>query len=313
MQLRHILCPVDFSESTAFGLQVAESLAKRFTARITLLHVLPALQLTFRVPVDAEDLYEQWEREAQAQLDELIADSRGRGVAIKGRVGRGSAFHEIADVAEDAEVDLVVLPTRSRAGLDHLLYGSVAERVVRASRRPVLAVPPSLDGMREFAPQRILVATDFSRAAEAALEAAMDLASAFAAELVLAHVFTYERLSEEGTDWWRPTFTHDQVESAIAATTSRLEGLADRARRSGMEVSSELGQGSNPAAELVRLVEEDGVDLVVVGKHGTGFLKHLLLGSTAEKLVRSCPVPLLALPAPDVDTAEGTIPDPVPA
>lgn len=312
MQLRHLLSPVDFSEATPSGLGVAVSLAQRFGASITLLHSLPALQMPFRVPVDTDDLYDQWDREAQERLDSLVREIRSAGVAVQTRLARGAAAHEIASEAEDLDVDLVVLPTHSRAGIDRLLYGSVSERVVRVSSRPVLTVPPAL-ASETFAPRRILLATDFSPAAEVALEAAIGVASSFAASLTVAHVFTFEHLSEEGTEWWRPTLTKDQVEEAIAAATGRLQGLGDRARRRNLDVSVDLSQGANPAAEIVGMAGEEDVDLVVVGKHGTGFLKHLLLGSTAEKLVRSCPVPLLVIPPPADEEAQGTIPDPVPA
>lgn len=312
MQLRHILSPVDFSEATPSGVGIAVALAQRFGARITLLHSLPALQMPFRVPVDADDLYDQWDREAQERLDALVQDIRSDGVAVQTRLARGSAAHQIADEAEELDVDLVVLPTHSRVGFDRLLYGSVSERVVRVSTCPVLTVPPDRDS-RSFEPGRVLIATDFSRSADAALEVAVDVASSFAAELVLAHVFTFEHVSDEGTEWWRPTLTKDQVEEAIAAATSRLQALAERAHRSGVETSVDISQGANPAAEIVRIAEEEKVDLVVAGKHGAGFFKHLLLGSTAEKLVRSCPVPLLITPPPVTEESEGTIPDPVPA
>lgn len=311
MQLRHLLCPVDFSVATESGLGVAVALARHQGARITLLHSLPALQVAFRVPVD-DDLYDQWDREAQQRLDGMARQVRDAGVPVQTRLARGAAAHEICKQAEELDVDLVVLPTHSRAGIDRLLYGSVSERVVRICSRAVLTVPPA-EETSGFAPRRVLLATDFSRGAEAALEAAADVASSFAAELTLAHVFTFEHVSDEGTEWWRPTLTRDQIEEALAAATSRLEALAGRVRRSGLEASVDISQSSNPAAEIVRLAGEEDVDLVVVGKHGAGFLKHLLLGSTAEKLVRSCPVPLLVTPAPVDVEAEGTIPDPVPA
>lgn len=312
MQLRHLLSPVDFSEATPSGLGVAVSLARRFGATITLLHSLPALQMPFRVPVDTDDLYDQWDREAQERLDSMVREIRSGGVAVQTRLARGPAAHQIADEATELDVDLVVLPTHSRAGLDRMLYGSVSERVVRVSTRPVLTVPPERDSP-EFAPRRVLAATDFSKAADASVDAAIDLAATFDAELILAHVFTFEHVSDEGTEWWRPTLTKDQVEAAVAAATTRMQELAERARRSGLEASVDISQGANPAAEIVRIAEEEDVDVVVVGKHGAGFFKHLLLGSTAEKLVRSCPVPLLVTPAPVDEGAEGTIPDPVPA
>lgn len=312
MELQHILCPVDFSRATPAGLGVAQSLARHCGARITLLHVLPALQMPFRIPVDTDELYEQWDKEAQGRLEELAITLRAEGIAAQSRLAAGAAYYQIADLAEELEADLVTLPTHSRKGMNRLLYGSVSERVVRACPTPVMTVPPEED-IAEFSPERILVATDFSRGAEAALGAGMELASSFGSSLVLAHVFTFEHFSDEGTEWWRPTLTKEQVQNAVQASTERLESLAERVRGASIDVEVDLSQGANPAAELVRLAEEEEVDLVVAGTRGAGLLKHLLLGSTAEKLVRSCPVPLWIQPALEEEAAGSTLPDPVPA
>lgn len=304
--LRTILCPVDFSEATAFGLNVARSLARRFDADLHLLHVVSTTRLSIELPIDAREAYDRWSREATRRLDELAAELRGAGVRTRVEMARGVPYEGVARAVAHSGAGLVVMPTHGRAALDRLFYGSVAERVVRTARVPVITVPPALEGMSEFEPGKILVAVALSAADEDTVAAAADLARAYGSGLVLGHVFTYAHLSEDGPEWWWPTLTRDQVAEAMEESAHRLEGLAERLQKSRHAVGIDLSQGASPAAEIVRLIEEERPELVVVGAGGGGLLRRALLGRTAEKLLRACPVPLLTVPATGRETgAEG--------
>ena len=305
--LRTILCPVDFSEATAFGLNVARSAARRFDADLHLLHVLPGQRIAPELPIDAEQAYERWEKESAERLASLAAELRNDGYRVRVEVRRGTPFEQVLDAVARTESGLVVMPTHGRAALDRLFYGSVAERVLRTARCPVLTVPPALEGMREFAPRRMLMATQLSAGDDPALDVAIDFARAYAAEIVLGHVFTYAHVSDDGPEWWWPTLTRDQVAEAIEKSTERLEVLAARVQKNGIGVSTNLSQGANSALEIVRMVEEEEADLVVAGAGGGSLLRHALLGRTTEKLLRTCPRPLLTVPCPEPEpSGEGT-------
>jgi nucleotide-binding universal stress UspA family protein len=304
--LRTILCPVDFSEATAFGLNVAGSLARRFDADLYLLHVVTTTRLSIELPIDAREAYDRWSKEASRRLDELSSELRASGVRTRVQMGRGVPYEGVVRAVEQNDAGLVVMPTHGRPALDRLFYGSVAERVVRTSRRPVLTVPPALEGMGEFAPRKIFVAVALSSNDESTLDAAIGMARAYGADLVLGHVFTYAHLSDEGPEWWWPTLTADQVSQAMSESARRLESLAERLQKAGFEVATDLSEGASPAAEIVRIVQEESPALVVVGAGGGGLLRRALLGRTAEKLLRTCPVPLLTVPADEPEaTGEG--------
>lgn len=311
--LRTILCPVDFSEATAFGLNAARSLARSFDADLHLLHVVATTRLSIELPIDAREAYDRWSEEATRRLAELSAELRSEGVRTRVEMSRGVPYEGVARAVQDSGAGLVVMPTHGRAALDRLFYGSVAERVVRTARCPVLTVPPVLEGMRDFAPRRILVAVALSASDDATIDAAADIARAYGSSLVLGHVFTYAHLSDDGPEWWWPTLTRDQVAAAMAESTRRLESLAERLQKCGFEVATDLSQGANPAAEIVRLLEEEHAELAVVGAGGGGLLRRALLGRTAEKLLRACPVPLLTVPAAEAETSAEGNPALVPA
>jgi nucleotide-binding universal stress UspA family protein len=140
-----ICCPVDFSDASKAAMEVAVDLARRFGAALTLLHAYPVPGYTFpdgsvvSSPRMLQELAEQAERhlgEWQRQAQELGAPS----VSIHVAVGEPSG--EIVAFAKERGIGLLVLGTHGRTGLEHALLGSVAERVVRRARCPVLTVHP---------------------------------------------------------------------------------------------------------------------------------------------------------------------------
>jgi nucleotide-binding universal stress UspA family protein len=145
---RNICCAVDFSESSRLALEEAADLARRFDARLTLVHVFEAAPATateglFTPP----ELIEQMSIELSRKLESWRAEAQRRAERPVGQsLLSGDPATEIVRFARDGEFDLVVAGTRGRTGLRHLLLGSVAEKVVRQAHCPVLVVrrPPEL-------------------------------------------------------------------------------------------------------------------------------------------------------------------------
>ncbi len=141
-------------------------------------------------------------------------------------------------------------------------------------------VKPSLFG-------RIVMATDFSAGAEAAWLLAQRLAAAFGSELILVHVLAEAALlGPLSSDRLREVY-----DAASTWATGMLEGWAEQARSNGLTVRLALPTGVL-AEEIVGLASEERADLIVIGTHGRGGMKRVLLGSVADRVVRlaSCPV-----------------------
>lgn len=140
--IKKILSPVDFSETSAIAANKAKELARRTGAEVTLVHVLhePAFSMAEGAGYAPPSIVDEYEATMKRKVREL-AESLGQdGVAIRGKVVRGTPHEAIASVAEQDHVDLIVMGTHGRTGLSHLLLGSVAERVVRTARVPVMTV-----------------------------------------------------------------------------------------------------------------------------------------------------------------------------
>lgn len=132
----------------------------------------------------------------------------------------------------------------------------------------------------------ILLPTDFSDTAEHAMRYAQDLASSFSATLHVLHVIPDQAWPIEGTGWGLP----DLVETWEREAQSRLDAL--KAPERPIQVQTVRG---NPSAQINQYAKEHQIDLIVMGTHGHSPVQRMLLGSVAEKVVRTAPCPVLTV------------------
>jgi nucleotide-binding universal stress UspA family protein len=139
----------------------------------------------------------------------------------------------------------------------------------------------------------LLVAHDFSPDSDAALDRAIELAKALAADLHVVHVF---QTPVEALSPYEIPMPPSLIDEVQAAARRRLDVVAAQAREAGIEVGAHVRDGS-PAAQIVSLAREVGADLIVMGTRGLTGLPHVLLGSVAERTVRIAPCPVLTVKA----------------
>ena len=144
MQLKQILIPIDFSDYSDQALRWGVSLAQKYGAQLLLLHVIPEVLEEVSARESAgEQLVIDLTAEVEAQLHEIARQGLKEGVAVDVRVADGEPADAILRMARQEKVDLIVMGTHGRTGLSHLLLGSTAEAVVRASACPVFTVRAS--------------------------------------------------------------------------------------------------------------------------------------------------------------------------
>lgn len=142
-----ILCPTDFSEASLCGLKMASEMAEKFGSEVIVLYVLTSIQHLPSPHVEASEItfdtvaYEKrLEEEARAKLAETAASIFPEGVEPRLEVRIGQPAQEILEAAEEEEADAIFMATHGRTGLKHIVFGSVAERVVSRACCPVLTV-----------------------------------------------------------------------------------------------------------------------------------------------------------------------------
>jgi nucleotide-binding universal stress UspA family protein len=149
VEVRHILCPVDFSETSRAALRYAVGLCERLGADLTLLHVYqpPGFTLPEGMVVAGADAFATLLRDVEAALAAWREEAqRLGGRPVRTDTAMGSTHPEIVRWADEHAVDLIVIGTHGRTGIAHALLGSTAEKVVRYAHCPVLTVrtPPVL-------------------------------------------------------------------------------------------------------------------------------------------------------------------------
>src|SRR5687768_11327747 len=146
IQIRRILAPTDFSEHSCYALQYARLFADRWGAELHLLNVIePAVFPTEAglTPMGLMNLDSELTFAAERAMGEVLNRQELQGIPnVSTAVGHGRASSAIIEYATQHEIDLIVIATHGRTGLEHLIFGSTAERVVRESPCPVLTIRP---------------------------------------------------------------------------------------------------------------------------------------------------------------------------
>lgn len=143
MDIKKILFPTDFSEGSANALPYAVDLAKNYGAKLYMLHVIYDIATAsgLHVPhVSVDEMYKELLASAKKELERFGADILKDLKDIEYTIIRGIPYEEILKFAKENNIDLIVIGTHGRKGLDRVLFGSTAERVVRNSSCPVLTV-----------------------------------------------------------------------------------------------------------------------------------------------------------------------------
>lgn len=294
------LLATDGSASASGAEVLACALAGAYAATLDVVNVLefePWRDLEYQV----NQLYlEDRAREIRAQLADTARKASGRGVRVERHERIGLPSQEIIKLAAELHSDLIVLGTHGRTGLDHVLIGSTAERVVRGAPCPVVTIRHAdsgqnakVDGAEKLQTlATLLVAVDFSDCSRDALEYAVQLADRFGSAVTLLHVV--EPVGY-GLDF---TLTHAPTGAALRAEVERsLQQLGEAFERCGLNAQYEIVPGV-PADTVLRVAQARRSDAIVVGTHGRRGWSHVRFGSVAEAIVRQADCPVFTVRSP---------------
>ncbi len=314
--IKKILVPTDFSDNASNAYSHAQQIAGRYGAKIDFIHIIPTLRYfsesmeQLGMPLDMEnDVYPHAQERASGQIKELMdshlqPENKGDGIV---RIGQKPP-KAIADQAEQGRYDLVVMAVKGKHESD-LLRGSITEKVIRYSKVPVLHT----DKYKIDSIENILVPTDGSQASLKALPVAISIAMRHGASITLLHVLElHGSLTESAGRDPRKSET-ENIRDVIYKAMDEFfaESWSKATLRRGDEDESQfvVSEGASSATINVQTVIEKGVsahyaitdyadehaDLTVLATHGRSGLAHLLLGSTAEKVVQHSASPTVTV------------------
>jgi nucleotide-binding universal stress UspA family protein len=271
--IRQILVPSDLSAEADFALDHAAQLAERFDASLLLYHAVPLLDHSHAHWAFAHgpQIWAECEREGRVAL-ELRAARLGRAAQL--RVERAASVSgALLACIRETQPDLVVMGTHGRRGLEHVLLGSVTEKVFQMSHKPVLCVRRTAHpGGPPYC--RILVPTDLSPASRVAFPLAATIARAFAAEIVVVHVVTAPRPAPPPSEAELWTFCQDDF--------------------AGLAVTAQVHTGS-VWDRIVHTASVEESDLIVMATRGEDSLADRVMGSNTGRVMRYAPCPVLVM------------------
>ena len=290
-----ILFPTDFSPFSAHALRHALALARRFKARLKVVHVIPHV-----FPSGEADYFvapwlmtPETRQHIDDELRRFLTPAREARVDHQTEVCEGDPWREIAQLAEEMPADLVVMGTHGRGGLERLFLGSVAEKLIRRLPCPVLTVCHE-EGRTWDAPgliTRIVCATDFSETSGEALRLALTFADGDDSQMTLLHVV--ESVPDFGEALAIPHVGPLRQDLETAAH-ERLRKMIEGAASEGVKITPRVVFG-RAYKEILRVAAEERADLLVVGAQGHGVIEHMLSGSNAQHVIRGATCPVLTV------------------
>jgi nucleotide-binding universal stress UspA family protein len=301
IRIRHILCPIDFSDASRHALDHAVALARWYDARLSVLHVhqlsMPVYGVSYVGPEGLQPIV-LTDLERQQLLERLdtyvAADRAATDLEIETVLDETVNVPDaILACARSTPIDLIALGTHGRSGFQRLVLGSIAEKVLRKACCTVLTVPPHAPDVvprNIVSIQRILCPVDFSCSSRRALEYAGSLAQEAHARLTVLHVLELPPALSEFPYGGLAAYRNSQFQKA-------RKHLSEAVRASVPPACpvDELLLVGGVHREILRVAADQGADLIAMGIQGRGSVDRMFFGSTANHVVREATCPVLTL------------------
>jgi nucleotide-binding universal stress UspA family protein len=296
---RNILVPLDGSSFSEHALPYAGAVAAARHAQLTLalVHVRHSPVTTDRTLRDALDAWEAAHTEREAEYLHELAErvSREHGVDARARLLTGEVVPSLEREVRDEAMDLVVMTTHGRAGLERAWLGSVADSLLRHLAVPVLIIRPSEESPR---PERVeyrhvVIGLDGSARAERAIEPALALVKDQDARVTLLRVVSPPSAVTSPYLPHAARISHEEMQERQEQATTYLTDIRERLGQRVERIETVALLEYHAARAILGYVTEHGVDLIALSTHGRGSVSRLLMGSVTDKVVRATAVPVL--------------------
>ena len=291
MTIQTVLIPTDGSDRSNAAAHRGLDLA---TALDCTVHVLSVADSSIATGAgysgDSPSIRKRLREKATERATSLRDEAIQRGIEATAVAREGIPANEIVTYATDEVIDAIIIGTAGRGGVVRAVMGGVADKVVRTASVPVITITPNAAGAKWAEDvDAILLPTDGSETATAVADRGVELAVQLSASVHFLSVIDHSRLSVLSEIFDTESAQNDELrERAI----DHLSALASDARGRGVETQISV-KGGDPAEEIVQYAESEGIDLIALGTAGRGGFERLLVGSVADQVIRTAPVPVL--------------------
>ncbi|HMO47473.1 MAG TPA: universal stress protein [Rubrivivax sp.] len=282
-RLKNIVAATDLSASSRDACERAALLARTRGAQLTLMHALASSALDeLRRSGEAADA-QAIEDDARARLHAQAAELQQRhGASVAEHLAAGHPLSEIVDLAERLDAELLVTGTRGSGAPRGVVIGTMAERITRFTKRPVLLVRQAVRGPY----RRVLVPVDFSPWSLGAVLVADRIAPE--ATLVLMHAVELPFERRRRRFGVADQSLARQRERARDAAQSQLRALAAQTGLAAERLLPSAPEGEDPWVLIAQQERQHDCELIVMGRQGRHALGELMLGSTTRRVLAEC-------------------------
>lgn len=272
MNISKIIVPVDFSDDSENGLELALRVEQVYDADIQLVYVQPSKRPFYLASEDLE------KREAEKKFKELTSKYSTRQGKLDFIIKKGKIYQEVVEQVEAFNDSIIVMTTHGASGFEEFFVGSNAYRIITATNRPVLTlktgnIPKVVD--------RILVPIDHTEETRQKVPFALDLAKRYKAEL---HVIGTPESSDSYIKGKTEAYYKQSIEYLI---------------ENGIQAKNEMLEPGDKVKMILDYTENNKIDLVTIMTEQTPLIPYIYMGSEAHKILSSCKVPLLSITPKD--------------
>jgi len=318
---KKIMCAIDFSDFSDMVVTYGKVLAKEFNSTLCLCHIVPGSVMVaghISPYVDYSAIEEEQSRNARDRLVK-IGEQFDQDCEIF--VGSGYPAEQIAQIARENDVDMVIAATYGGSGVKRFLIGSVTDRLVKILPCPLVILNPSKQNLnslpeKKITFKKILVGCDFSEGSQLAFDYALSLAQEFQTKLYLAHVVRpvdqadlmspkYVDTGQKDCPAWdmadymelkgdAKIWEFQKKKSLFNKLEDLLSNMLPKDCENWCDPTIVILQGA-PYKELISYAQKEEVDMIVLGIHGHNLFEKFLVGSTTDRIINRAPCPVLAV------------------
>jgi len=291
---RKILVPIDFSEPSKKALDCGLALATRLNARLSVAHIVPEVPVPYAFPIEGLAIETKQCERALQEIHTLIPEQRAKIVDLQAIVKVGQIEADLLKIVNEQSVDVIVMGSHGRRSFGRWFLGSVTEHILRKVPVPILTVSHieetkyPFGGILSF--KRLLYATDLGDSSAAGMKYATELAQQFSSELTVMTVVEYFNRSYEAAAY----LDHERAERT-EYVRKELDAFVAREKPAGLQVKTLVVDGK-AYEQILSTADTLNVDCVVLNLQSKSRLERAFLGSTAERIVRLAPIPVLSIP-----------------
>ena len=300
--IRRILFATDYSPGCLQAFRQSLEWTQACQAELEIVHVMGVLPGKETNSSVANRYIAEQGKQSQSKIEKLVSQAKERIPSVQSQLLEGMPAEQITKFAVDSHADLLITGTHGSTGVNRMIMGSVAERVVCLAPCPVLTIWSDEEGFTEPAnfpeeakhsvPKHILVPLDFSDSSLAAFEYATQIAKWFDASVTLLHAM--EPLSYSLDFNLTHQIDNKQLHQKVE---KRLFELTEILKREGVSANYQLGD--KPVVDTILKTSADThADLLVLGTHGRRGLSRVLMGSVTSSVLGRSSYPVLTVKSP---------------